>query len=94
MRVSDRQRGCGASSDVDGAAMRLCDWLTTAAYLDRVAAAAAAAAAAGGDAAAAAAAAEHLRGKQGRRHGRVARQVNDRPQPAPPTLLLCSPASD
>ena len=90
MRVSDRQRGCGASSDVDGAAMRLCDWLTTAAYLDRVAAAAAAAA--GGDAAAAAA--EHLRGKQGRRHGRVARQVNDRPQPAPPTLLLCSPASD
>jgi len=91
MRVSDRQRGCGASSDVDGAAMRLCDWLTTAAYLDRVAAAAAAAAA-GGDAAAAAA--EHLRGKQGRRHGRVARQVNDRPQPAPPTLLLCSPASD
>jgi len=91
MRVSDRQRGCGASSDVDGAAMRLCDWLTTAAYLDRVAAAAAAAGA--GDAAAAAAA-EHLRGKQGRRHGRVARQVNDRPQPAPPTLLLCSPASD
>jgi len=90
MRVSDRQRGCGASSDVDGAAMRLCDWLTTAAYLDRVVAAAAAAA--GGDAAAAAA--EHLRGKQGRRHGRVARQVNDRPQPAPPTLLLCSPASD
>jgi len=90
MRVSDRQRACSASSDVDGTAMRLCDWLTTAAYLDRVAAAAAAAA--GGDAAAAAA--EHLRGKQGRRHGRVARQVNDRPQPAPPTLLLCSPASD